>query len=205
MILFDLVPSEGTSAYQQLQISNLDRQYDFLESIVDASLATGSKYISQAVIKAFNYHAIVCLHSNAGEYRPCEVTVGDHKPPMWIHVQAMMDDFVNRLNTSLASEDGVTLAAWALWRLNWIHPFVNGNGRTARLAAYYVLCLKFGGLLPGNPALPELLRRHRGEPNDPYVAALRHADASLGSEEGVDLSRIHSLISELLDEQVASA
>ncbi|MEX1365172.1 MAG: Fic family protein [Nannocystaceae bacterium] len=26
---------------------------------------------------------------------------------------------------------------YTLWRLNWIHPFVEGNGRTARAACYY--------------------------------------------------------------------
>jgi hypothetical protein len=29
------------------------------------------------------------------------------------------------------------LAAYGLWRLNWIHPFVEGNGRTARAVCYF--------------------------------------------------------------------
>lgn len=32
--------------------------------------------------------------------------------------------------------------------LNWIHPFRNGNGRTARAASYLVLGAKYGKLLP---------------------------------------------------------
>ncbi len=160
--------------------------------------------MSQTVIKAFNYHAIVCLHADAGQFRPCEVEIGDHEPPRWFHVQAHMDDFVNQINRAWDSTDPVVLASYALWRVNWIHPFVNGNGRTARLVSYYLLCLKAGGMLAGTVPLPELLRRDRHKPDDPYVAALKAADASVKAG-ALDLSEIHKLVSELLDEQIASA
>jgi len=198
VILFDLDPT-----YQALQVSNLDRQYDFLRSIVHASLATNRKYVSQTVVKAFNYHAIVCLHSDAGQFRKCEVSVGPYTPRPWIHVQALMDDFVNQINVSFESSDPVVLASWALWRLNWIHPFINGNGRTARLACYYILCMRLGGMIPWTISLPELLRLNRNEPDDPYVAALRLVDASY-DEGNLDIGPLHSLVSSLLDEQLAS-
>lgn len=207
MILFDLEPTELDPSYQALQVSNLNRQYDFLRSIVDASLSTGRVYVSTAVIKAFNYHAIVCLHSAAGQFRACQVKIGDgsgHKPPDWIHVQALMDDFVNQINCSIHTADPVVLASYALWRLNWIHPFINGNGRTARLVCYYILCLRFGGMLAGAPSLPELLKRHRGDPKDPYVAALKAVDASHMAK-NFDISALHTLIENLLNEQLASA
>lgn len=204
MILFDLEPTESDVNYQNLQVSNLDRQYDFLRSIVQASIATNRVYVAQTVIKAFNYHAIVCLHADAGLFRKYQVTVGVHNPPPWFHVQALMDDFVNKINTSIGREDPVVLATWALWRLNWIHPFINGNGRTARLVAYYILCLSFGGMIPGTLSLPELLRRERGTPTDPYVAALRAADDSLVSGT-LDISLLHNLVESLLGEQLASA
>ncbi len=204
MILFDLDRSESEASYKALQVSNLDRQYDFLRSVVDASLATGRTYLSQTVIKAFNYHAIVCLHSFAGEFRQCEVTVGNHTPPYWIHVQAEMDDFVNQINIQMRSADPVLLATYALWRLNYIHPFINGNGRTARLVAYYILCLRFGGVLPGSVSLPELLRRQRGEKDDPYVASLRAVDESYKSGT-LQLAPLHNLIQSLIDEQLKSA
>lgn len=204
MILFDLHPTENDPIYQALQVSNLNRQYDFLRSMVEVSLATGRLYLSQTVIKAFNYHAIVCLHAGAGEYRPCEVTVGDYKPPMWIHVQAQMDDFVNEVNWSYEKTDPVVLASYILWKLNRIHPFVNGNGRTARIAAYYTLCLKSGGMLPGEVTLPDLLRRHRQTPDDPYVAALKAVDKSV-DEGKLDIEPLHALVASLLTEQLESA
>jgi len=86
-----------------------------------------------------------------------------------------------------------------LWRLNHIHPFINGNGRTARAAAYFVLCLRSEGWLPGDTILPELLRQNREE----YVAALRQVDETYNT--GVmDLSPLHALLVALLDEQLNS-
>lgn len=204
MILFDLSPTEDSDSYQALQVSNLNRQYDFLTSIVEASLSTGRLYLSQAVIKAFNFQAIVCLHAGAGEFRSYPVEIqGGHQPPHWFHVQAQMDDLVNSINRSWESVDAVALASYALWKLNWVHPFVNGNGRTARITAYYILCLKAGGLIGGTVSLPELLRRHRGEKDDPYVLALRRVDASV--ETGtLDLTPLNDLISALLMEQLAT-
>jgi len=197
VILFELTGTENHAAYQRLAIANGNRQYDFLRSIVQASLEVEKPFLSQHVIKALNFQAITCLHTNAGEYRPCAVTVGDYEPPQHYRVSALMDDFVNVVNRAWESMDPVVLASYVLWRLNHIHPFINGNGRTARAACYFVLCLKVGALLPGDVILPELLTRNRQE----YVVALQAADASLANGQ-LDLSQLHDLISRLLDEQV---
>lgn len=201
MILSDLTnDDEANPVYQALQISNVARQYDFLRSIVIAAIAADRKFLSQHVIKALNFHAITCLHANAGEYRPWFVEVGTHKPPPHYRVQAMMDDFVNFVNSRWESSDPMALAAFVLWRLNYIHPFINGNGRTARAICYFVLCLKFGGELPGQVTLPELISRDRDE----YVAALQEADASLATGT-LDITTLQNLLQRLVLEQLASA
>ncbi len=200
MILFEIVGSESDPVYQDLEIANGTRQYDFLRSIVSASLAVQRPFLSSHVIKALNFQAITCLHTNAGEYRPCPVTVGPYSPPDHYRVQALMDDFVNIVNRTWESSQPIALAAFVLWRLNHIHPFINGNGRTARAASYFVLCVKLGLWLPGSTILPELLRRERPR----YVEALRKGDASL-STGTLDLGELHALISELLEEQIKSA
>ena len=92
-----------------------------------------------------NYHAIACLHTNAGEYRPCSVKVGGYAPPEHYRVNTLMDDFVNVVNHRWDKADPIWLTAYVLWRLNNIHPFINGNGRTARAACYFVLCVKVEG------------------------------------------------------------
>jgi len=177
--------------YQKLHSSNYLRQLGFLQSMVLAALESERPFLSQTVIKALNYHAIACLHPYAGEYRPCQVHVGSYQAPEEYRVMALMDDFVNNVNRHWINEDPIRLSAYVLWRLNWIHPFINGNGRTARAACYFVLCVKTGGWLGGKVILPELLRRERPR----YVEALKQADAS------GDVSEISNLIYELLGRQ----
>ena len=86
-------------------------------------------------------------------------------------------------------------------RMNNIHPFINGNGRTARAASYFVLCVKAGGWLGGDPILPALIKRERPR----YVAALKAADASFATGGGPDLGPLHTLLVDLLAEQMKSA
>ena len=200
MILFEITGKENDPVYQSLEISNGNRQYDFLQSIVDVSLKMGRPFLSHSIIKALNFQAIVCLHTHSGEYRPCPVTVGAYIPPAHHRVQALMDDFVDSVNRQWESADPVFLSAFVLWRINNIHPFINGNGRTARAAAYFVLCVKVGGLLKGQIILPELLKQNHTE----YVTALQAADQS--TQSGVlDLSLLHALLSRLINEQLQSA
>ena len=201
MILFDLVgDDELHPAYKMLTTENGNRQYDFLRSVVEASLAVGRPFLSSQVLKALNFQAIACLHAYAGEYRPCEVFVGEHEPPPHYRVQALMDDFVNTVNREWEATDSVGLAAFVLWRLNWIHPFINGNGRTARAACYFVLCVKAELWLSGTTILPELIRREHRR----YELGLRHADESMAAG-AVDLAPLHALLVELLEEQIGGA
>lgn len=199
MILYELTNSESDPVYQALEVSNINRQYDFLRSIVAASLDMKRPFLSSHVIKALNFQAITCLHTNAGEYRPCAVCVGNYHPPDHYRVEALMDDFVNYVNRIWETTDSVALASFVLWRLNHIHPFINGNGRTARATCYFVLCVMAGGWLSGNVILPELISRDR----DDYVAALQAADNSLATGT-LDLGQLHNLLSKLLAEQINS-
>lgn len=201
MILYEITNSEIHPLYQALEITNGNRQYDFLRSIVYISLGTGRTFLSENIIKALNFHAITCLHTNAGEYRPCSVSVGNYIPPDDYRVPALMADFVNLVNHTWKEADPIWLSAHILWRMNHIHPFINGNGRTARAASYFALCIKAGGWLPGNPILPELIRQNRPE----YVAALKHADAAVTSGNSEpDLAPLHAMLARLLSEQLAS-
>lgn len=69
-----------------------------------------------------------------GEFRSREVAVGKHLPPTHSSIQA----FVHRFNEfySPARRHGlqkIVAIAAAHHRLMWIHPFLDGNGRVARL------------------------------------------------------------------------
>ncbi len=199
MYVFELVgENEGHPAYQQLAIANLDRQYDFLQSLVQTSIGLDRRIVSLSMIEALNFHAIACLHAYAGVQRPCPVVVGTYTPPAHHRVPALMSILVEDINRYIGTADPIDLGAYVLWRLNWIHPFVNGNGRTARVIAYYIICVALGAWLPGSPTLPDLLRRDRSD----YVAALQAADASMLTGT-LDTSQLHGLLVKLLDEQMA--
>lgn len=192
---------EDHPVYRTLEAENGSRQYDFLRSIVAASLNIKRPFFSQHIIKALNFHAIACLHYDAGVYRPWLVQVGQHHPPEHYRVPALMDDFVNEVNRFWDTTDAVVLATHVLWRLNNIHPFINGNGRTARASCYFVLCLKAGGWLPGDPILPELIKRERGA----YCDALQVAHDAHNATGEPDLGPLHAIVSKLVSEQLASA
>ena len=185
--------TEDHPAYQQLAAANTLRHYHFMNSMISAAITTGRPLLSQSLIKALNFHAIVGLHYSAGEYRSQVVRVGDYVAPPHFYVEPLMDDFVNEINLMWQATQGVQLAAHALWRINAIHPFVNGNGRTARAICYFVLCVKLGRLLPGRTILPQRLR----EPpiRERYVSSLKAADSG-------DLSPLIRLIREETVKQV---
>lgn len=98
-----------------------------------------------------------------------------------------MDDMVNRFNRWWTEFTPISLAVYVLWRINWIHPLVNGKGRPARAASYFVICIHAGFWLAGTPILPERLKGH-----PEYYPALKMADAGHG------LARLESVITELL-------
>jgi len=82
-------------------------------------------------------------------------------------------------------------------RLNWIHPFIEGNGRTARATCYYLLCVRSGALLPGRRILPERIRDNR----DGYEAALKAADRAW--EDGhLDFTEMEDYLAKLLIAQL---
>ncbi len=171
---------ESEPVYDRLSFENSQRLYSFIRSMVGVAVDTQRPMLSQHLIRAFNHHAIVGLHYTAGQYRnhPIAVRQSDgqtvYEPPDAHRLSALMDDFVNSTNAKWVQTDAIRLAADVLWAINHIHPFINGNGRTARAASYYVLCVKVGGLIPGTRTIPELLREP--EVKLDYYAALRAAD-----------------------------
>jgi Fic family protein len=190
---------ESHPVYSRVAVLNLNRQYDFLQTIIWAAINSEQRYLSHDIVKAVHFHAVTCLHSYAGQYRPCEVTVGQGEgkfvPPESYRVQSLMDDMVNTVNAGLGVQPPAVLAAYVLWRLNHVHPFTNGNGRTSRVLCHFVLCIAAGGFLPGSKPFPELIRENRAE----YVAALKEVDATGNLQVLVDL------VERLVNEQLASA
>ncbi len=76
----------------------------------------------------------------AGMLRRTQVFVGDHVPPQPGHIELLMRRFVEWLNSPHNAElHPVDFAALAHYKLVYIHPFVDGNGRTSRLLMNLIL------------------------------------------------------------------
>ncbi|MDE0345745.1 MAG: Fic family protein [Boseongicola sp.] len=73
-----------------------------------------------------------------------EVTVGRHQPPSPGRLDAFMNLFSWRYEGLTQGATGRVLAiAWAHHRLNYIHPFLDGNGRVSRLMSH-AMCHRAG-------------------------------------------------------------
>jgi Fic family protein len=68
-----------------------------------------------------------------GVWRDKGVKVGRHIPPDPATVLRFMEEWHKGYRTSRAGENAVIALMAAHHRLTWIHPFIDGNGRTARL------------------------------------------------------------------------
>jgi Fic family protein len=73
--------------------------------------------------------------SSGGNYRTCQVSVGGQHMPHWREVPRLMEDWSHLVKQFERSKSDWEYAAFVLhvWLL-CIHPWVDGNGRTARLA-----------------------------------------------------------------------
>lgn len=142
------------------------------------------------------------LSAYAGNFRPGEVEIGQskHKPPPAHIVPGLIEEMCDHVMDHFASAPALHLCAYVMWRLNWIHPFTDGNGRTSRALSYVVLCAKIGYRLPGHKTVPEQIASDK----PPYYAALEAADQRWA--DGVlDLSALETLLDTCLATQLVSA
>ncbi len=184
--------------YARIQEQNLLRQYDLLANCVEIGLAKGIEAFDKYTLWSFNAVAVANLAQFGGRYREQPIYVGDHIPPHFDRVSHLMDQCLSLIHENWEIIDHPTyLPAFALWRMNWIHPFIEGNGRTARAACYYLICIRHGGLLPGRKIVPERIRENRR----PYYEALRAADHKWSDGE-LDVSQLASYLEGLLKSQL---
>lgn len=184
--------------FARIEEQNLLRQYDLLSNCVEIGLVKGIEAFDHHTLWALNYAAMANIAQFGGRYREDPIYVGNHVPPHFREVPDLMDRFFSVVHENWTIVDHPTfMAAYALWRLNWIHPFVEGNGRTARAACYYLICMKQGRLLPGKKIVPERIREHR----EPYYDALHVADVAWEAG-SYNVQPLAEYLSELLKAQL---
>lgn len=165
--------------YLRLEITNvIDASNDLLNSVV---LKQKSLDISVDLIKSFNAHILKDIDVGKdvipGEIRTHQVVVGNYKPPEAGDCEYLLNklcDWLKDSDFSLGKGEeiatGVLKAIVAHLYIAWIHPFGDGNGRTARLLELAIL------LSAGVPsAAAHLLSNYYNETRERYYRALENA------------------------------
>jgi len=177
------------------------RQFDEVIEQIEYWLQSGRTFkLRPSAILSLHRKALEGISAFAGLYRPAGIAIRGsvHKPPGAHLVAELVEQFCDYVNENW-NKSPIHLAAYTLWRINWIHPFVDGNGRTARAASYLVLCVRLGYRLPGINTIPEQISRQK----DPYYKSLEAADAVTGHKE-VDVSQMEKVLESLLANQLLS-
>jgi len=162
---------------------------------------------SEDVFRELHRSGTLFLLGKPGEYRDGPVHLADvsgnvvYQPPPHTEVPSLMQALFQELGQIWINGDALDAAAFALWRTNWIHPFKNGNGRTARTFCYACLCARLGVMLPGTTTIIDQIMTTRSD----YEAALRVADAAARiNPNDRDLATMRDYINRLLQIQMSS-
>jgi Fic family protein len=178
----------------KLEARNALEQFDAVIALVEQWTTADHPPFRLRASTILQLHRIALkgLSAYAGVFRPAGVDIGgsQHKPVDAHLVPARIEELCDYVADNWWKPP-IHLTAYVLWRMNWIHPFTDGNGRTARAVAYLVLCVRLGYRLPGTKTIPELITADK----DPYYAALEAADAD-------DLSVLEKLLAALLAKQL---
>ena len=177
------------------------RLYDFLVDAVSRAIDDPRLYCRVSVILQMHKIAFDGLSRHAGYVRSSKVSISgsEHSVPDPSVLTALLEDMIEYLRSNWDRASGTHLASYALWRLLWIHPFLDGNGVVGRAFSYGIICLKAGSVLPGSPSLPEQITRDR----EVYYDALGYADKRW-REGKLDVSRLEAFIDLAVQRQLAS-
>jgi Fic family protein len=196
-----IVDDRNTRLFRHITNRNLLWQYDFLIDSIRIGLPRRRK-LDHYVIRALNFFAVVNLCDDPGTIRSDDVYIegATHDPPGHHEVRAYYHEFIPDLHRRWDTLDSLHVAAFVVWKINWIHPFTEGNGRTARAAMYYALSIKEGRLLAGENSIPAQIRANSA----PYYRILKATDLSFKATGVPDLDPMATYLGRLLDRQLES-
>ncbi len=125
------------------EASNGLRQIDAVVEMVEHYVETGRPFrLRVSILLHLHRIALEGISAYAGNFRPAGIEIGGSKhQPIGAHLMpGSVEEMCDYVNNHWDSSSALHLAAYTLWRLNWIHPFTDGNGRTARATSYLALC-----------------------------------------------------------------
>ncbi|SFT91512.1 Fic family protein [Lishizhenia tianjinensis] len=127
----------GKSMNEHLEAINHQEALEYLKEIIHKKIAFSEREVLQLhnlILRGIN-------QKEAGKYRNVQVMIqgSQHMPPAPYLVNKQMEDYFFWYEANKYKYHPVILAAEMHERLVTIHPFIDGNGRTARLVMNLVL------------------------------------------------------------------
>jgi Fic family protein len=128
----------GKSLREHFEAINHAEAVDFIQTLIN------KKSVEITADTILDIHRIILKNidnTNAGIYRSVHVRLSGSQTvlPNPVKVPKLMEDFFQWIAHAAASEHPAKLAADAHFKLVTIHPFADGNGRTARLLMNLIL------------------------------------------------------------------
>ena len=179
----------GKPLKDQAEARNLSESLDFLEELARVT----DRPISESDVRQIHTLVLKGIDERPGAYRevPVEISGSNFPPPGPESIPAQMSEFSSWIRNisvpteeSFASIEGLLAAAVAHTWLVTIHPFIDGNGRVARLLMNLVL-MRYGFPV----AIISKEDRHR------YYDALE-------TSQGSDLTPFTVLVAECIQESL---
>lgn len=131
LVIEEGITIKGKPLREHFEAINHQKAFMSLENVVKRKIK-----ITEQVIK--DIHKIILTGIDdeyAGRYRDVNVRIigAIKSPPRFEKVQKRMGEFIDEIRTNPEGLNVIELAGLIHYRLVEIHPFTDGNGRTARL------------------------------------------------------------------------
>lgn len=132
MILEKGITVNGKSMREHLEVVNLNEAIDYVEDLV-----RGNEILDERALKQIHYLVYKTIGERhlAGNYRHINVRIlgSKHETTDFINIASEMAKFFTWINEAEMTYHPVEFAALLHRKFVGIHPFADGNGRTARL------------------------------------------------------------------------
>lgn len=195
-----MIPNPADRSRQEVE--NGFRQFAHCLELIDYYLDPERPFaLRETTILDLQLLAVDGIEGHPGRYRTSSVgiTGSSHRPPPAFTVAEHVRRMCDYVNDNWHERNAFHLSAYVMWRLNWIHPFSDGNGRTSRILSYLLLCLKLGYRLPGTLTIPHQIESDKTH----YIQALEALDET-ESGDLVNVGPMEAMLKAMLAKQLLS-
>ena len=129
LVLEEGITIGGKSLREHIETVNNANAFDYIETIIGKK----KKTIDHITIQKIHEIVTAGILEEAGRYRTknVRITGATKTPPDWSKVVNLMDEFIENIEKS--EKNPIETSAFLHHRFVEIHPFIDGNGRVARL------------------------------------------------------------------------